>query len=222
MNKNYEDELQNIIKTFGECGILDNIIIIGSWATYFYVKIFEGFIPSIRTLDMDCYVPMNKKISVKKSVKEALMPINYDQIFDTGTGKNKFISPNGFEIEFLTKLRRDQGSVVKIDSLGVNAEQLGNLDIFDSGHLEVDFEGYSVKVASPSAYVIQKILISEKRSNEKYHKDLESIRLVYEEIIKNGSHMSDFIELVNSMGKGSGKKYNDYVIKNHLNFYQKK
>jgi len=80
MNKNYEDELHGIIKAFGESAILENIIIIGSWATYFYVKIFEGFIPSIRTFDVDCYVPMNKKIIVKKSVKEALKPLNYDQV----------------------------------------------------------------------------------------------------------------------------------------------
>lgn len=221
MNNHYEEELQGIIKAFGESAILENIIIIGSWATYFYVKIFEGFIPSIRTLDVDCYVPMNKSISVKNSVKEALIPINYEQIFDTATEKNKFISPNGFEIEFLTKLRRNQSSVVRIDSMGVNAEPLGNLDIFDNGYIEVDFEGYSVKVASPSAYVMQKILISKKRSDEKYRKDLESLLLVYEEIRKNELHMSEFIKLVNSLGKGTRKKYNEYVINNKLKFYTK-
>lgn len=221
MNKNYEEELQDIIKAFGESAILENIIIIGSWATYFYVKIFEGFIPSIRTLDVDCYVPMVKNISVKKSVKETLKPINYEQIFDTGTEKSKFVSPNGFEIEFLTKFRREQCAIVKIDSMGVNAEQLGNLDIFDNGYIEVDFEGYSVKVASPSAYVMQKILISKKRSIEKYSKDLESLLLVYEEIRKNELHMSEFIRLVNSLGKRTRKKYNDYVINNNLKFYLK-
>jgi hypothetical protein len=219
MNKNYENELLNIIKAFGDNGILENIIIIGSWATYFYVKIFEGFIPSIRTLDVDCYVPMDKNITVKKSVKEALKPINYEQTFDTGTEKNKFISPNGFEIEFLTKLRRDQSSIVRIDSMGVNAEQLGNLDIFDNGYIEVDFEGYNVKVASPSAYVMQKILISKKRSSEKYRKDLESLQLVYEEIKKNEFHLSEFIKLVDSLGKGTRKKYNEYVSNNSLKFY---
>lgn len=219
MSKNYEEELQGIIKAFGESAILENIIIIGSWATYFYVKIFEGFIPSIRTLDVDCYVPMNKNIIVKKSVKEALKPINYEQIFDTGTEKTKFISPNGFEVEFLTKLRRNQSAVVRIDSMGVNAEQLGNLDIFDNGYIEIDFEGYSVKVASPSAYVMQKILISKKRSTEKYSKDLESLSLVYEEIRKNELHMSEFIKLVNSLGEGTRKKYNDYVTINNLKFF---
>ncbi len=220
MNKNYEEELQGIIKAFGENGILENIIIIGSWATYFYVKIFDGFIPSIRTLDVDCYVPMNKNIVVKKSVKEALKPLNYEQIFDTSTEKNKFISPDGFEIEFLTKLRRNQSTVVKIDSMGVNAETLGNLDIFDYGFIEVDFEGFSVKVASPSVYVMQKILISKKRSNEKFRKDLESLLLVYEEIKKNELHMSQYMTLVNSLGKGTKKKYNDYINNNNLAMYK--
>ena len=34
MNKNYEEELQGIIKAFGENGILENIIIIGSLNWY--------------------------------------------------------------------------------------------------------------------------------------------------------------------------------------------
>ncbi|MBU0997617.1 MAG: nucleotidyltransferase domain-containing protein [Firmicutes bacterium] len=220
MNKNYEEELRGIIKAFGENGILENIIIIGSWATYFYVKIFDGFIPSIRTLDVDCYVPMNKNITVKKSVKEALKPLNYEQIFDTSTEKNKFISPDGFEIEFLTKLRRNQSAVVRIDSMGVNAETLGNLDIFDNGFIEVDFEGFSVKVASPSVYVMQKILISKKRSDEKFRKDLESLLLVYEEIKKNELHMSQYMTLVNSLGKGTKKTYNDYINNNNLAMYK--
>jgi hypothetical protein len=220
MNKSYEEELLSIIKVFGDSDILKNIVVIGSWATYFYIKIFEGFIPSIRTLDIDFYVPKDKNITVKKTVKEALRPINYEQAFDTRTEKNKFISPSGFEIEFLAKLRRNRSAVVRIDSMGVNAEQLGNLDIFDYGYIEVDFEGYGVKVASPSAYVMQKILISSKRSKEKYNKDLESILLVYEEIKKQESHMLEFIKLVNSLGKVSRKKYNDYIINNNLTFYK--
>jgi len=71
MKIDYEDKLQSVIKAFGDNGILDNIIIIGSWATYFYVKIFDGYIPSIRTLDLDCYIPKTKNIRVIKSVGEA-------------------------------------------------------------------------------------------------------------------------------------------------------
>jgi len=100
--------------------------------------------------------------------------------------------------------------------MGVNAETLGNLDIFDNGYNEVDFEGYSVKVASPSVYVMQKILISKKRSDEKFRKDLESLLLVYEEIKKNDLHMNQYMELVNSLRKSTRKKYNDYIVNNNL------
>jgi len=124
MKIEFEDKLLSIIKAFSESQILDNIIIIGSWVTYFYVKIFDGFIPSIRTLDFDCYLPKTKNIKVIKNVNETLKPINFDQIFDSGTEKSKFISPVGFEIEFITKLKRDQNQIVKVDSLGVNAEQI--------------------------------------------------------------------------------------------------
>lgn len=100
--------------------------------------------------------------------------------------------------------------------MGVNAETLGNLDIFDNGYIEVDFEGYSVKVASPSVYVMQKILISKKRSDEKFRKDLESLLLVYEEIKKNDLHMNQYMELVNSLRKSTRKKYNDYIVNSNL------
>jgi len=218
MKIDYEDKLQSVIKAFGDNGILDNIIIIGSWATYFYVKIFDGYIPSIRTLDLDCYIPKTKNIRVIKSVGEALKPINFDQIFDYMTEKSKFISPEGFEIEFLAKLKRDKSQIVKVDSLGVNAEQLGNLDIFNEGYIEVDFEGYSVKVASPSAYIMQKILISKKRSEDKYNKDLESIILVYEEVKKNKQHMADFKSIIASLGKNTKKRYKNYIYDNNLEF----
>ncbi len=218
MRIDYEEKLLDVIKAFGESCILENIVIIGSWATYFYVKVFENFIPSIRTLDLDCYVPKTRNTKVLKSVNETLKPINFDHIFDSGTEKSKFISPDGFEIEFLAKLKRNQNSIVKLDSLGVNAEQLGNLELFDKGFILVDFEGYIVKVASPSAYVLQKILISPKRSEEKYLKDLESVQLVYEVLKKENNHLEEFRNIVSAFGKTRRKVYNRYIKDNDLDF----
>ncbi len=220
MKIEYEEKLLSIIKAFSESQILDNVIIIGSWATYFYVKVFDGFIPSIRTLDFDCYLPQTKNIKVIKNVNDTLKPINFDQIFDSNTEKSKFISPEGFEIEFLTKLKRDQNQIVKVDSLGVNAEQLGNLELFDKGYITLDYEGYTVKVASPSAYILQKILISPKRSKEKYLKDLESIKLVFEEVKESLRYMNEFQSIIASFGKKRRKVYNNYVKQNNLVFPQ--
>ncbi|AIO19242.1 hypothetical protein KQ51_01365 [Candidatus Izimaplasma bacterium HR1] len=218
MKISYEDKLLEIIKAFGESGILENVIVIGSWATYFYVKIFVGFIPSIRTLDFDCYIPKTKNIKVLKSVSETLKPINFDQVFDSGTEKSKFISPDGFEIEFLAKLKRNQNNIVKVDSLGVNAEQLGNLELFDKGFITVNFEGCNVKVASPSAYVLQKVLISGKRSEEKKLKDLESINLVYKEIEKDVVQLNQFKTIIASFGLKRQKAYRKYLNDNSVSF----
>lgn len=218
MKISYEDKLLEIIKAFGESGILENVIIIGSWATYFYVQIFDDFIPTIRTLDFDCYIPRTKNIRVLKSVSETLKPINFDQVFDSGTEKSKFISPDGFEIEFLAKLKRDQNSIVKVDSLGVNAEQLGNLELFDRGYITVEFECYKVKVASPCAYVLQKILISSKRTDEKKMKDLESIKLVFKEIEKDVVQLDQLKDTIASFGTKRQKVYRKYLNDNKLNF----
>lgn len=180
MKNNYEEELIEIIRAFHNAGILENVIVIGSWATYFYSFLFENFSPTIRTTDLDFYVPELKNIKVSNTVGNALQSLNYDHIIDTLTNKSRFISPKGFEIEFLTKLRRDNVSVLKIDSLGVNVETLSTLDIFTNHYLDLVFNDISLKVASPSAYVIQKLLINEKRSMEKAKKDIESIREVAE------------------------------------------
>lgn len=100
----------------------------------------------------------------------------------------------------------------------MNAEQLGNLELFDKGYITVDYEGYVVKVASPSAYILQKILISPKRSKEKYLKDLESIKLVFEEIKKASHFMNEFIVIISSLGKKRKKIYNSYIKQNNLVF----
>ncbi len=127
MRNNYENELVEIISAFHKNGILDKLIVIGSWATYFYKYIFENFQPTIRTTDLDFYLPEIKSMTAKEKVGTALQPLNYDHVIDTLTNKSRFISPQGFEIEFLTKLRRDNHSVIRIDGLGVYVETLSNL-----------------------------------------------------------------------------------------------
>jgi len=216
MVSEHEERLCEVIRQFGENGLLDSVIVIGSWATYFYQKIYDGFIPTIRTFDVDFYIPNTRNIRVKKTVNEILKPINFDQRFDTDSEKSKFVSPEGFEIEFLTKLVRGECKVVKISSLGVNAETLGNLEIFDRRYITIDFEGHSLKVASPSSYVIQKILIADKRTVEKRKKDLESIRIVLIELNKHKIQIDDFKSIIDSFGVKRKRKVLAYLELNDL------
>ena len=174
---NNEKELKEILSVLNKEGILTNTILIGSWCLLFYKYVFEHFEPTVRTTDIDFFVPNPKAIKEKNGLINSLKEINYDLVRDTLTNKSTFISPDGFELEFLTKLNRSNLVCVKLGNTNVYAESISYLDIFVGNYIEVNFESINLKVASPSSYVLQKLLINEQRK-AKSEKDMESIKNV--------------------------------------------
>ena len=79
-----EGKLYQIIKAFSDAGFLKDVILIGSWCLSFYVDIFENFVPSIRTTDIDFYIPDSKRANAS-GVSGYLKEINYDHFQDTMT-----------------------------------------------------------------------------------------------------------------------------------------
>ena len=57
-----EKHLNEILKALEDSNILKDIILIGSWSLMFYCEIFLNFKPTIRTVDVDFFVPDAKKI----------------------------------------------------------------------------------------------------------------------------------------------------------------
>ena len=64
--KKYELCLE-ILKRFQEHGILDNIILVGSWCVYIYKDYFKDneFLPAIRTRDIEFLIPIPPKFEHK-------------------------------------------------------------------------------------------------------------------------------------------------------------
>lgn len=199
MENNNESKLKEIIKTFSDAGFLDDVILVGSWCLTFYKLIFDNFLPQVRTTDIDFYVPNIKKANADK-VSSLLKEINYDHIKDSLTNKSRFVSPDGFEIEFLAKLSRSNVSCIQIGSSSIFAESLSYIDIFSLNYVECCYYGYSIKVASPSAFVIQKILINDKRGNKK-EKDVVAIKNVLEFITIANKYKEEFKELYSKLPK---------------------
>ncbi len=196
----YEEQIDRIISVFSQAGFLNDVILVGSWCLVFYQHILDGFIPLIRTTDIDFYVPDVKKTSVNDDVISSLREINYDHISDTLTNKSKFISPDGFEIEFITKLYRQGESTVTIGKTGINAESLSYVELFSQHFIEVNRNGFLLKVASPSAFVIQKLLINEKRGL-KAEKDIQAITSVLTFLILSNKQKADFLSIWNELPK---------------------
>lgn len=56
MTKEQENAFWQTIKVFKEIGLLQHVMIIGSWAEYFYSSLFKtDFIPNLKTRDIDFF-----------------------------------------------------------------------------------------------------------------------------------------------------------------------
>ena len=73
MQKKYELFLK-ILKQFYNAGILDELILIGSWCMYFYKDYFYNvkYSPSIRTKDVDFLIPISVKSEKKVDIVDLL------------------------------------------------------------------------------------------------------------------------------------------------------
>lgn len=204
-----ESKLNEVIKAFSDAGFIDDVVLIGSWCLSFYNEIFEGFMPSVRTTDIDFYVPDSKRANAS-ALSDSLQAINYDHFQDCLTNKSRFVSPDGFEIEFLAKLNKAGLSCVRLGSSGVFAESLSYVDIFGSNYVELLRNGIKVKVASPSAFVIQKILINDRRG-PKSEKDADAIDYVLSFIGISRKSSEEFYELYDKLPRKWKKAVEEYI-----------
>lgn len=210
-----ENKLSEIIQAFADAGFINDVILIGSWCLSFYVEVFEGFVPSVRTTDIDFYVPDSKRANAA-DLSERLKSINYDHFQDSMTSKSRFVSPEGFEVEFLAKLNREGLSCVRLGSSGIFAESLSYVDLFGSNYIEVKRNGILVKVASPSAFAIQKILINDRRGN-KAEKDSQAIDYVLSFINASTKSCAEFYELFDKLPRKWRKTIEEYCKRRGIN-----
>ena len=213
-----EKHLREILQVLSEANVLNDLILIGSWSLLFYREIFLNFEPSIRTTDLDFYVPNAKSIKTKGNIINTLKDLNYDLVCDILSNKSRFISPDGFELEFLTKLSRDNLRCIKIGNTRIYAESLPYVDIFSGNFIEVDFDGIKVKVATPASYILQKLLINEERK-EKAEKDINSIKEVLVFVKASQKSINELKDLFESLPKSWKRKIGKILSNNNLELF---
>lgn len=204
-----EKQINKIIDVLDDEGILKDVILIGSWCLFLYKKIYANYEPIIKTRDIDFYVPNYKAFTPKKSLVKSLKGINYDFLIDSLTNRTYFASVGGFELEFITRLNRNNLSCVRVGNTGIYAESLPYLEIFSSNYITVIFNNHAIKLANPYSYVIQKLLILEKRGIKK-EKDIIAINSVLSLINSSSEMKSEFTKAFDSLPNKWKKK----IIKN--------
>jgi predicted nucleotidyltransferase len=212
--KDNQEILSEILSVFNDEELLDKVIIVGSWAVYFYQFIYHDFEVNIRTTDIDFYVPFPAQFKEKSSLVKALRGINYDLRSDALTNKVVFFSPDEFELEFVTGLTRQNFSTVRLGNTSIYAESLPYLNLFNQYQLTYEFNGMNIRLASPPAYLIQKLLIIHKRKL-KVTKDVESLVYVSNYIIKQPHLLDELKRIIRGLSKTAHKT----IIENSI-FYK--
>lgn len=193
----------NTLNALYEAGVLEDIILIGSWCHYFYRVYFSNAqeIPLLRTLDIDFLIPNPSNIRKDVNIPEILGNLDFVSSHDYLTGYTKYVHPE-LELEFLIpELGRGQGNKpYEIPKLHINAQGLRFLNLLQSYTIKIEYENMNVIVPEPSAYVLHKFIIQERRVNkEKQKRDLSSAKGIGEFLLQNQTQQKKMTEIFNSL-----------------------
>ncbi len=123
---NDNETLMEVINIINKLNLQNTLVLIGSWAEYFYQRLFDRYYSSFRTLDTDFLI--RRPVQSGKGFVKEMKEIGFTYEEDPLTGKSKFFK-NDIEVEFLTTLTRDYSSVYNVPEMGIHAECLKYMDI---------------------------------------------------------------------------------------------
>lgn len=174
MSKQFE-LIDEVLKALNREGVLNNIIIVGSWCIYFYKHHFEEakILSNITTLDIDIDVNPLRKEKRKVNVSDIFISLGFDLQFH-GDGSILLIHPE-IKAEFLVpEIGRPAHDPIKIPGFGITAQPLRWLDLLEKEVITVDYKGMQVKVPHPARFAVHKLIISQRRrgKNPKTDKDI--------------------------------------------------
>ena len=125
----------SILYSLYDVGVLEDIILIGSWCHYFYRVYFSNAqeIPLLRTLDIDFLIPRPVKIQKDVNIPEILERLDFIPQNNYMTGYTKYVHPE-LELEFLiADLGKGSGNKpYEIPKLHINAQGLRYLNLLQS------------------------------------------------------------------------------------------
>lgn len=163
---------------------LDKLVIVGGWAHRLY-RLHPHALPvnyaPLLTLDADVAVPADlatgaediRQRLLAHGFQEELLgddrpPVTHYRLGDEASA---------FYAEFLAPLvgsgydrRKHRRVTARIG--GITSQRLRHVDVLLAAPLSIEFEGKTLRIANPVAFVAQKILIYSRRAREKRAKDV--------------------------------------------------
>lgn len=178
--------------------LLNDFILIGSWALHIYKTYFDGnaHIPIKRTLDVDFLIPNPPHASHKVDVDTLLKQLGFDALTNPTGTLIKYVHPD-LSVEFLMNQKgKGLEDVCTVEEFHVTAVRFRYLSILETPILKVEYKGMVVQVPAPTAYTMHKFIIAERRPNpKKAAKDLETAKELSAYLLTQAEARKNYIEL---------------------------
>lgn len=167
--KQYELCLE-ILRRFYKVGILDDFILIGSWALYFYKEYFSDTpyidLITIKTRDIDFLINNPSKIKKVVNIPELLKDLGFVTIFKGAKGYIKLDHPE-LILEFLVPEKgKGIDKPYPLPKLGINAVALRFLTFLSSNTIKARVEDFYVTLPHPANFALHKLIIFQRRFKE--------------------------------------------------------
>ena len=223
MHQEQEAAFRDTIQALDEVGILQHVMVIGSWAEYLFPVLFDThFIPNIRTRDVDFFYrnisfPIEKVPLISKLKEYGFL---YSE--DPYTKVSKFYKEGLLELEFLTRVLGSGGKdSYPIRALGIQSEGLREINIFYDFACAIVWKGYKITIPEPSAYVLQKIISNPDRVPAgKKQKDIGAVKELMVHIHQSTDHMNKLKEIYDSLSSKQLAIIDEVASENYIELFR--
>jgi len=191
VEKKQSDLCLEILRRFHKVGILDDLILIGSWCIYFYKDYFSStpYIDqaTIKTRDIDFLIDVPSKIKVNVNIPELLNDLGFVTIYKGSKGYIKLDHPE-LILEFLVPEKgKGTDKPVPLPKLGINAVALRFLTFLSGNTIKVKVEDFYVTLPHPANFALHKLIIFQRRiKEEKAVKDRNTAVEILKALINKG------------------------------------
>jgi len=191
VEKKQFDLCLEILRRFNSQGLLEDVILIGSWCIPFYIDYFGSTgmmdVSQLKTRDVDFLIPSPYRLRQKVDIPALVKDLGFVTTFIGQKGYMKLDHPD-LIIEFLVPERgKGADRPIPLPALGVNASALRYLTMLLEKTISVRKENFIVKLPHPSNFALHKLVISQRRATkEKADKDHLAAIHILEALIKRG------------------------------------
>jgi len=180
---------RTVLERLAKAGVLDDLLVIGSWCLEGYRGYFERTSPltTLRTRDIDFLVPRPRRPRHTADVPALLEDLGFVRDVQRA-GYIRLVHPD-LIVEFLVPEHgRGTDKPVPLPQLHLNAQALRFLDVLTEQTITATVEGVQVRMPHPAAFALHKLLMAPRRQGktDKRAKDIEAAFAVLTALKEHG------------------------------------